>query len=99
MNRFNGKAIAINADDPEKFQSARMVWAGADLFTIFRSEKRQYQHFAYSQVLHAAEAESGLLSVRGCSGDVSLLVIINHLVIYKGAMAVGIMLPIGRGND
>ncbi len=82
LELHKGESISINLLEPTKFEYLTLRHAGIDHFIVSLNE--MLHRIPYTQVLNTAENfRSG-----------ALVVTINHLVIYKGAVGFGMSIPL-----
>lgn len=87
-----GKVIGINALDPGTTEAAELVAVQADHFTV------QIAGLAisipYSQIIKIVAAPSGTVAIGTFKGDFPVLLKVFDFAIYKGAIGVGMSVPL-----
>lgn len=93
FKRHMNEPIGINYRTPDKIESAVLVGISTHHFSVLSKEKLLY-HFPFRVVLSATEAQRGVATAGGVFSTkyYRLIVQVLHMVIYKGAVGVGISL-------
>lgn len=82
FTRLVGSFLKLNIEDPLKQTKVKAVAAGKDHFAVVH--QNSIFRFPYSQVMEINETDQGEVSV-----------VVNRLVIYKGAVGFGVGIPLG----
>lgn len=86
-----GELIGINALDPSKITTAKLLEVQGDHFNV--ELNGLVVHIPYSQIIRISTSPYGLVSAGVFEGQYSLVIKVFDFVIYKGAL--GLSMPIG----
>ncbi len=91
---FCGQIIGINALDVSNIEMAKLLEVQYDHFVVEVNDI--LVHIPYSQIIKITNSRTGNLSVGsfGLGGKFALLIKVFDFVIYKGAVGVGLQIPI-----
>lgn len=88
-----GLTVGMNANDPTKVIAVTLVSVQADHFTV--EVEGRLVRTPYSQILRVTEgADGGTVKASVFGESFDLIVEIFHMVVYKGAVGMGISIPI-----
>ena len=89
-----GQIIGINALDVSKIEPAKLIEIQYDYFAVEVGDV--LVHVPYSQIIKVTSSKTGNLSIGafGFGGNFALIIKVFHFVIYKGAVGVGLQIPI-----
>ena len=91
---FCGQIIGINALDVSNIEMAKLLEVQYDHFVVEVGDI--LVHIPYSQIIKITNSRTGNLSVGsfGLGGNFALVIRVFDFVIYKGAVGVGLQIPI-----
>ena len=94
LNRYLGRDIGINYDHHSKHKKARITSVGIDCFSVSVVSQGLNYHFPFVQILSMCEAENGNINTGMLGVEAPLIISIYHQVVYKGAVGLGIAIPL-----
>lgn len=91
---FCGQIIGINALDVSKIEPAKLVEIQYDYFVVEVNDV--LVHLPYSQIIKVTNSRTGNLSVGpfGLGGKFALIIKVFDFVVYKGAVGIGLQIPV-----
>ena len=89
---YVGQLVGINALDPGKMQCAVFIDVQADHFTVELEGLRVA--VPYHQIVKILTAPAGVVKLGFFQGQYSMVIRTFDFVVYKGAIGVGISMPV-----
>lgn len=95
LGKYVNQTIGVNCKEPKKYHPAKLVAVSDEFFSIFVADKSITVHYPYHQIVHVIEAKGGV-STPGfwSSKEYPVVVEVMQLIVYSGAVGVGVSIPI-----
>ena len=96
LDKYVGYIVTVNATNPDKLESCGLKSINNNFFSIV-TQKNLLMHFPYSRILSVVEPHEGE-NVNISSGfsqtPVRVVIHIEHMMIYNGAVRFGFQIPV-----
>jgi len=94
LTRYIDREIGINHKEPKEFSSAVLSQVTDDFISVYLPEKQITISYPLQYVLNVVEAERGISTGFFFGKQYVVLIEVFHLIVYNGAVGVGVSLPI-----
>lgn len=88
---YVGQPIGINVERADRIDEAQLIRVRTDDFTI--ASRNILTSLPFRSILSLSESPSGNVRVDGKA--FALVVRVDHLIVYKGGIGVGLAVPMG----
>lgn len=89
FERYRGTIVGINCSDPVGTDLLRLFVVNDDYFGLLNSSNGFRAYYPYESVLGVFESDKGF------EGGCSLLINVNHFVLYEGSRGLGLGVGFG----